>query len=208
MARASDVPPSGATPLPARSGVGLGRPGVHLALVLLLGAALQALLLVHDGRVNPFARAPLNDARVYWDWAGDLARGQWIGGAPYFSAPLYPHAAGIVRALGGELTALYVVQALVHLATAALVFRVALGRAGLAAGTLAALLWVLIDDAGYGTGRVLNGGVQGFTVALLLERALAFQASPRTARALAFGGAFGLATLANPVLLALAPFAA
>lgn len=196
-----DASRTGATPL-------LGRPGARLALVLLLGAALQALLLVHDGRANPFARAPLNDARVYWDWAGDLARGEWIGGAPYFSAPLYPHVAGLVRAVGGELTALYVVQALLHLATAALVFRVARERAGLGAATFAALLWVLVDDAGYGTGRVLNGAVQCFTVALLLERALAFQKSPGSARALAFGGAFGLATLANPVLLALAPFAA
>ena len=175
--------------------------------MLAIGALLQGLALAHDWSANPFARVPLNDARVYWDWGGDLARGEWVGTTPYFSAPLYPHLVGLVRALGGELLALYVVQIFLHLATAALVFRVAGARAGAGAATLAAALWLLLDDAGFGTARVLNGALQCFTVALLAERAIAFEREATRARALLLGLAFGFATLANPVLLALAPLA-
>ncbi|MFO1012052.1 MAG: tetratricopeptide repeat protein [Planctomycetota bacterium] len=191
----------------ARPGIGRSATAA-LFTVLVVGAVLQALHLAHEWRSNPFARDPLNDARVYWDWAGDLAAGHWIGGAPYFSAPLYPHLAGIVRAFGGDLLALYVAQACVHLATAALLFRIGLRRAGLAAATTAALAWVLLDDAGYSTARVLNGGVQCLTVVWLLDRALGFQERRSAASAALLGLALGLATLANPVLLALIPLAA
>ena len=60
----------------ARPGIGRSATAA-LFTVLVVGAVLQALHLAHEWRSNPFARDPLNDARVYWDWAGDLAAGRY-----------------------------------------------------------------------------------------------------------------------------------
>lgn len=176
-----------------------------LACVLALGAVLQGVLVARDWSSNPFAHVPLNDAEVYWRWAGDLAAGEWIGGAPYFSAPLYPWFVGLLRACGAGLLALYVAQALLHLGTAALVWRAARVDFGATAAVLGALAWVLLDDASYGTTRVLNGGVQCLLVAWTWERAVAWRRGPTSRRAVLLGVALGLAVLSNPTLLLAVP---
>jgi len=82
----------------------------------------------------------VNDARVYWQWAGEIAGGKLVGATPFLSAPLYPYLVAVVRASGGGLQAVCVAQALLHLATIALLFRIAEKRFGLATAVVGAAL--------------------------------------------------------------------
>jgi len=117
-----------ATPPPGR-----GHRAVALGLLLGLAIASQALILAQQLADDPFARTPINDARVYWDWAGEIASGRLVGTTPFLSAPLYPYLLGILRALGGGLAAACVVQAALHVATVGLLYRVAERRFGFGA---------------------------------------------------------------------------
>lgn len=191
-----------------------------LLAVLALGLASQWAILAEALARNPFAWTPVNDARVYWDWAGEIARGTLVGSTPFLSAPLYPYLLGIVRALGGDLAAVYVIQALLHVATAAILFRIGAKRFTPAVGLVAAALFLLIGDPAHATGRILPSSVQVILVALLWDRMIAFEEAPRRGRTIAVGTAgavgavgalgalLGLNVLANPVMLAAVPIVA
>ena len=62
--------------------------GIWLLGFVALSLCLQALLIQQAWAENPFARAPLGDSAVYWEWAGEIAEGQWISNEPFQSAPL------------------------------------------------------------------------------------------------------------------------
>src|SRR5437867_5640292 len=127
--------------MPAATGkAGTSRGSAILLALLGLGLASQALVLRQQLARDPFTLAPINDARVYWEWAGDVARGRLIGRTPFLSSPLYPYLVGIVRALGGGLAAVYVLQAALHLGTAALLYRIGSRRFGPAVGIAGAAL--------------------------------------------------------------------
>lgn len=86
----------------------MATPRRWLVVLLALGAAAQLALLL-AGAADPLALAPINDAKVYWDWGGRIADGRLVDDTPFMSAPLYPYVVGAVRALGGGLGALYLV---------------------------------------------------------------------------------------------------
>ncbi len=73
---------------------------LQLAGACLLGLVLQALFRWLEWGADPLARVPLDDAGVYWDWAGAIAGGRLVGDEPFLSAPLYPYFLGLLRALG------------------------------------------------------------------------------------------------------------
>lgn len=187
---------------------------VGVLLVLLCGLALwaQALALGDARDLNPFSMQPINDAAVYWEWAGRIAGGRLVGDEPFLSSPLYPYLAGLVRGLGGHLTDLYYVQVALYLATGLVLYRIARLRfvdperpsRWRRIGIVAVALHFLLAEPAFTTGRVLNGTLQVFTVALLWERMLA-------PRRFAVGGAallglvLGMAVLANASMLVAVP---
>lgn len=179
-------------------------------IVLVLAAALvaQVVIAVQGSRTNPLATVPLNDAKEYWDWGGRIARGVLVGDTPFMSAPLYPYLVGAVRALGGGLAALVAVQIALHLATGWLVFRIASTLFSERVGLVAACLWCLFLDPSAMVARVLNCSLQTATGAWAWERALAAHARFDAKRCAWLGVALGLAILANPVLVPLAPLSA
>lgn len=179
----------------------------RLALVaaLVYGLVAQCLALSAHWGSNPLARVPMVDAQAYWEWAGRIASGELVGDEPFFSAPLYPYLLGGLRALGGGLLAVYLFNALLWLASAALVGRCAWGRYGALEGALATWLFVLAFDPFVAVGRILAGPLQVFLVAALLERSSALLAQPNRARASVVGVLAGLAALAWPVLLPAIP---
>lgn len=174
--------------------------------VLLLGfaalaLALQALLLQQAWAENPFARAPLGDSEVYWEWAGEIAEGEWIAEEPFQSAPLYPYFLGLLRALGLDLLGVYSVQAV--LVTLAMLFVAAAtrSRAGPLAGLIAAGLWIFLDEAAFASGRIWNLPLQLFTGSLLLWYCTRIPEHHGLPSMLGLGLVGGLAVLANPALL-------
>mgnify|MGYP001454401499 CR=1 FL=1 len=52
---------------------------VALAILLAVGALTQALILSQQLASDPLAVMPINDALVYWQWAGDIASGKLVG---------------------------------------------------------------------------------------------------------------------------------
>jgi tetratricopeptide (TPR) repeat protein len=163
-----------------------------LALVVRLAA---------DLRHNAFARVPINDAAVYWSWAGDIARGQLVGHEPFFSAPLYPYLLGALRAAGGGLLAAGLLQIALHLLTAALLARIGQRLGGERVALLAAALYLLCADPAFHATRLLNDSLACLLVAATWERCLAFREAPSSRRAAAAGLLAGLAVLTQPTLL-------
>lgn len=171
-----------------------------LLVLLALGLAIHALVLWGNLQ-SPYGRTPINDAAHYWEWGGRVAEGEWVGDAPFFSAPLYPYLLGLLRLLGVGLIGLLVLQALLHVATAGILFRVGARLFDRRVGDVAAALWLITTDPAAAHGRVLAGTLQAFLVALLLERALALREQPTARRALVLGVVTGVASLAWPALL-------
>ncbi len=176
----------------------LAKPALAAALGWAVIAQVFAFVMRADG---PLARAPIVDAKAYWAWAGRIAGGELVADTPFFSAPLYPYLLGLLRAAGGGLSAAYLLNALLWVACAGLVGRLAWRRYGPSAGALAAWVFVLLQDPFASTGRILAGPLQCLVVALVIERAGALRAAPTRGRAIALGLATGLACLAWPVLL-------
>lgn len=166
--------------------------------LLLAGLAAQIWMLSDGWSTNPLVRNPLNDARAYWDWGGEIARGELVGTTPFLSAPLYPYVVGLVRAFGGGIVALGALQIALHLATAWLVARCAGARFGWAAGILGAGLYLVLRDTAFHTDRVLNCTLQAFATAWVWERSIAAGESLTPRRAVLLGLAIGFASLANP----------
>lgn len=163
--------------------------------------AFQALLLQQAWAENPLAQVPDNDSLVYWDWAGRIAEGEWIATQPFQSAPLYPYFLGLLRALGLDLLGVYVVQAALGAATLLLLADATRRRAGVAAGVVAAALWILIDESAFQAGRIWNLPLQLFTGTLLLWYATRIPGVYGIRTMLVLGFLMGLAVLANPALL-------
>ncbi|MCY2959995.1 MAG: tetratricopeptide repeat protein [Planctomycetota bacterium] len=175
-----------------------GLPRRILLGILLVGLLIQIGMLVDGARANPLARNPLNDAAAYWDWGGEIARGELVGSTPFLSAPLYPYVVGLVRAFGGGILALGFLQIALHIATAWLVARCTSARFGWAAGILGAGLYLLLRDPAFHTARVLNCTLQAFATAWIWERAIAAGERLDVRRATWLGLAIGLGSLANP----------
>ena len=179
-----------------------------LSLILLAGLLAHGLILGDYVLHSPLARAPLNDAETYWDWAGRIASGQLLQHTPFFSAPLYPYLLGLVRALGGTLTTTYVLQMLARLATAFLLACVCRRRFGAGVGLLAAGLFLLLQEPASFSLRILTTSLQLVLVALTWAALVWLQARPTVARCLAAGLLLGLMCLADAAALLLVPVVA
>ena len=185
-----------------------------LLALLVLDLLLQFFGLWRAIDTNPALLAPAGDSLEYWDWAGTIADGILVGDKPFMSAPLYPYFVGILRALGGGMLSLYVLQLLLRSLTAWLLARTAntlFGHWGFGLATCVLFLW--LEEPAYYAVRILNSSLQLFTMAFLLElvtrqrlHLLGGGASAKRSLLVGVGAALGLATLANPSLLIALPF--
>lgn len=154
------------------------------------------------------------DQEYHLEWARALFTGVWrapydvLREGPYFRAPLYPYfLAGLFRVFGVNATAVRVVQIVIGSASCSLLYavgtRVFGRRAGLAAGLLGALYWVLV----YFDGELLLPVLLVFFA--LSAFLLAFEAADRGSALLAgaSGLVFGLYSITRPNILVFFPFA-
>lgn len=129
----------------------------------LLALVLRLVYLVQIRDV-PFFEGLYVDARAYWDWAGQIAGGDWIGKETFYQAPLYPYVLAILRLLtGSSYIGVRVGQAV--MGSAACVFLFLAGRAfvGRPAGAVAGLLLAIYPPAIF-----FDGLIQKATLGLLL----------------------------------------
>lgn len=159
------------------------------------------LLLTEYLRNNPLATHLLQDAATYWTWAEKIAGGQLVGNQPFFSAPLYPYLLGLLRAVGGGLTSVYVLQIALDLVTAVLLATTARSRFGPGTGLLAAALFLLLVEPASFSLRILTCSLQLPLVVLAWRAMIRGPQRPTAARAAAAGATLGLLALTYPPAL-------
>lgn len=104
-------------------------PGEWLGLALVCAAAfgLRVWNLGELAAHDPFFERPSVDARMYHEWAQQIAGGDWVGEGVFLNGPLYPYALGLLYALfGPSLWVAKLAQALLGTASVALTW--AIGR--------------------------------------------------------------------------------
>ena len=180
--------------------------GWLLAAICLVSLICRAGILIEYVTGNPLSTAPLVDAETYWDWAERVADGQFVQDVPFFSAPLYPYLLGLLRAAGGALASVYIVQMGLDLVTAGVLACVARGRFGARVGLLSAVLFPLLQEPASFSLRVLTCTLQLLLLAIAYGRLVAVQQRPTMPRRLTLGAALGLLCLSYPpaMLLTLA----
>jgi len=176
-----------------------------LAGICLLAAASRTLIISQYVTENPFAVSPRVDAKVYWQWAERIADGKLIQDQPFFSAPLYPYLLGVLRALGGTLTTVYIVQALLDIVAACLLARVCRKRFSAGVGLLAAGLYLFLEEPASSSLRVLTCTLQLVLLAVTWDRLVAVQEKATLARRLGLGAAIGFLCLSYPPAMMLVP---
>lgn len=187
-----------------------GERNFRRALAVLLGiAALVRLAHWLAVRELPFVATLALDAAEYDRWARALAAGDWLGSEPFFQAPLYPYALGLLYALAGRsLDAVYLAQIALGVAgllVTALVARRLLGdRHALAAAALGALYAPLVFHE---VQLAKEGPAVAAAAALLFALARAREA-PGKARWILAGALLGVLALLRENALLLAPFLA
>lgn len=131
----------------------MNRETARTVLVVFAAALAARLLYLFEFQRSVFFSVPLLDAAWHEQWAGRVAQGHLLDGAPYFRAPLYAWILALLQTLfGGGPWAPRLAQALLGAATAAGVAwaaaRLIDRRSGLAAGLIVAFYGPLIFTGG------------------------------------------------------------
>jgi 4-amino-4-deoxy-L-arabinose transferase-like glycosyltransferase len=190
------------------------RPRWRDALIIFGVALLARMLYLLEAGQQPGFNVFTMDQEYHLEWARGLLSGVWpppydsLRGDVYFRAPLYPHfLAGVFHLFGPHALAVRIVQMVIGSVSSALAYGIAVKafgrRAGLMAGLLCAIYWVLI----YFDGELLLPVLQVF---FLLSGTLAiFTSVERGSRTLAglAGLALGLYAITRADILTFLPVA-
>ena len=165
----------------------------------------RVIMLVNVLHSNPRVWIVQGDAEGYWSAAERIAGGVFVGDEPFLFVPLYSFALAALRAVGGELSAVYVAQMLIHVATALVVAMLASRKFGRATGLVAFVVFALLEEPAFLVSYVLPGTLQLALVVGVLAAADSF-ATTRSARNAAWLGSLtGLLALLFPPTLVLLP---
>jgi 4-amino-4-deoxy-L-arabinose transferase-like glycosyltransferase len=187
---------------------GLARPPVEATLVValvLLSFGLRVAYVLQS-RSSPLFDAPQMDALYHVEWARAFARGAEFQDGPFFRAPLYPWALGIVFALFGDgLLLPRLLQAALGAVCTLLVYGIGRRAFDRRAGALAALLHATSWIAIFYDGELLLEALATplFLLGLWLALGLAERPAPRGL--LLTGLAFGLSAITRPNVLLFLP---
>lgn len=157
---------------------------------------------------TPLALHPINDARVYWEWAGDIAAGKLVLDHPFFSAPLYPYLLAGARWLGAQPSFVYALQMLGDLAAVALLGWICRQRFGAKVAVLAMVLYLLLLEPASAMLRVLASSLHLLLVVAAWAALVRVQERQSWRRLLAAGAALGLLSVAYAPAILLLPVVA
>lgn len=120
-----------------------------------------------DGSI--LGAAPVSDARLYWEWAGEILRHGPLGAQPFFLAPLYPYALALIRGVTGDsMGAARAVQAVWGAAAVALLADAARRLGGAAIGLVLGVLVAFYGQAVFFDGLLLTESLMFALEALLI----------------------------------------
>jgi tetratricopeptide (TPR) repeat protein len=169
----------------------------RLVTVLALPVLLRVLYQWAQPGADPTHADPAQDGAYYLDWARAIVAGEGGPAGAFYLAPLFPYVLALLLAAGGGLTALYVVQQGMGVATALLIALGARERLGPRGALIAAVFFLLHHPLVFFYARPLG---EPLALLFLVGAVIAIGRGG----GLAAGGAgvlLGAATLARPNLL-------
>ncbi len=177
-----------------------------LVVLLTASAALQAAYLLAWRTHDPLWDLLVHDAHRYHAWASAWAAGKTFEAGAFSQAPLYPALVAAVFGAGGPgLGAMIGVQLALATGALALIYVSARRAYGAPAALTAVALGGLMHALAFYVARLLPTVLAVFLAALAVERLQAAQRAARPRGWLLAGGTIGLAAVARPDLLLLAP---
>jgi tetratricopeptide (TPR) repeat protein len=179
---------------------------ILLSAILSLAVILRLVYLLQYRAKSVFYAHLMLDAQVYEDWARRIAAGEWLGGSVFYHAPLYPYLIALFfKALGHRYLPIYLLQMMMGIATLALIYRIGRRCASGWIGLCACALLVLYAPLPFFETKILATSLSLLLSTLAL--AVLVEAWEKGGWLLwGTGGALvGLAALASPMALLLAP---
>jgi Flp pilus assembly protein TadD/4-amino-4-deoxy-L-arabinose transferase-like glycosyltransferase len=169
-------------------------------------ALVVRLLHIAEIRHMPLFDLPIGDGRAFDLWAKQLAAGDWLGSGVFYQAPLYPYLMGILyAAVGRDLLALRLAQALIGAAGCVLLGVAGCRFFGRTTGVLAAVLLALWPSAVFSDGLVQKSAVDAALFCALLALLSVAQRATRSRTWLAVGLTLGALVLTRENALVFAP---
>jgi len=183
--------------------------GEKIAAGAIFVAAL-ALRLLHLREIelhDPFFALPSTDARLYHQWASEIARGNWLGEGVFLLAPLYAYFLGLVYAVfGSEIDVAMIANALLGALSCVLVVAVGRRLFDRRVALIASALIAADSTSIFFSGMLATANLVVPLVLLLVLAAQRAHDSPSGVRWFGTGFALGLCGLAWQVLLLFAPY--
>ena len=159
------------------------------------------------GLHDPFFELPATDARLYHQWAIEIAGGDWLGEGVFVLAPLYAYFLGLVYAVfGAGIKAALIANALVGVLSCVLVVAVGRRLFDRRVALIASAMIAADSTSIFFGGMLAAANLVVPLVLLLLLAAQRAHESPSAARWFGAGLVLGLGALAWQALLLFAPY--
>lgn len=172
---------------------GLGDP--FLWLVLGLSLVVRMLYLLWFAR-TPLAGYLRADQKYYFQWAVQIANGDWIGQQVFEQAPLYPYLLGTsIRLISGHLLVLLALQLLTGVFSCGLIFGAGKRLFGRKAGLAGGLLLAVYGPVVFYEGMILKSFLSPLLTTMAFYSAVRYRDSENTAWIWLSGMSVGLACL-------------
>lgn len=161
---------------------------------------------IAQARSVVFFQHPVVDARAYWDWAGRIAGGDWLGSGVFYQAPLYPYFLALVRrSITDDAIGVRLVQAALGALGCGLLFLAGCRFVSRPVGIIAAGMLTLFAPAVFFDGLIQKAVLDAFLMTALLLALACAAAQPSAMRWCALGAILGLLALTRENALLLIP---
>jgi Tfp pilus assembly protein PilF len=116
---------AGFKPAPAQAKRTVDRTSLFLIIILVAAIGMRIFYFIQNSANNPLFGEAVSDAGVYYDWAREIASGNFIHDGVFYMAPLYPYImAGIFKVFGESISSVVVVQHVVGVINLFLIYMV------------------------------------------------------------------------------------
>jgi 4-amino-4-deoxy-L-arabinose transferase-like glycosyltransferase len=180
---------------------------IAAGLIFALALTLRLLHLREIALHDPFFELPTTDARLYHQWAIEIARGDWMGEGVFVLAPLYAYFLGLVYAVfGSGIETAMIANALLGALSCVLVVAVGRRLFDRRVALIASALIAADSTSIFFGGMLATANLVVPFVLLLVLAAQWAHESPSAARWSGVGVVLGFGALAWQALLLFAPY--
>ncbi len=174
-----------------------------MAMLLVFGLALASrTIYVHQLTDSPLLIVHMGDAKVFDEWAQEIAGGDWLGSETFYQAPLYPYfLATCFTVFGYDYDMVRIVQIIIGSLSCALLVMIGRQFASLRVGVIAGMILALYPTAIFFDALVQKSVLSMFLMCVYLA-CMGYNLHRLRPRILILaGGALGLACLTRENLL-------